>query len=199
MEVNGKTVKVLYECGDAKKYNRDGCRCEPCTRASRIERERRKISRSRHGVALVPTKPVRKQVKQLYMVGWNFERMAKEARVGSSTLRRVYHDAGGPTVHRRVAESVSRLWNDVFCDGELFDPAHPRRFKLSKRGTARWDRTKISDALKRRYGHYECITPEDKDELSMKNLASTPLAEKLALKHGFMPWEVWEDWSDRVS
>lgn len=190
---------TVYRCGTATSYRRGGCRCALCVNAATTQRKMTAVRTAREGPAYVPAEETAKRIKQMNRLIWSYGEMEKETGIAKDTLWRIARGKSGKFVHRDTAAAVKRLWDDVYCDGDLFDPEHPTRLKGGNRnrGPGKWDRMKIAEAILRKYGHYESLTSEDKEEISNGHPCSNRMAERLALKHGFMPWEVWEDWGTR--
>lgn len=187
-----------YEHGEIGRYRRDKCRCQQCRDAFHFQRKLQARRKNLEGAALTPMKPVRKMVHQLHMAGWTYERMGEWTGIHRDTLWRIARADDRSTTHWNTRQAIQRLWDDVFCEGRLHDAGHPRRLRSSRKGPARWDAREILRLIDRRYGHSEALTPEDRYELTSHPRVSTVLAERLAIKHNLMPWEVWPDWDGKV-
>jgi hypothetical protein len=188
-----------YEHGDLGRYKRDGCRCQECRDAQQRRRKQTDLRRKTEGPALTPSKEVGRMIRQLNKQGWSYERMGKATGIAGCTLWRIARGKQGPFTSYKTRLVVQTLWDDVFCDGTMLDLNHPTRLRGNvQRGSGRWDLREIVRRMAQRYGHNEGLCPEDRDELNKTQLASTRMAEKLAIKHGFMPWDVWPDWDSKV-
>jgi transposase len=117
-----KTVKHVHGTVDA--YLTDSCRCLPCKEARRIatNHNRRMKAYGRATNSMVDAKPAKKHVKSLMKRGWSVALIAKNARVGTSTVTRLLH--GEPAKRLKAPTTILKSTSDRLLS---FAPVEDRK------------------------------------------------------------------------
>lgn len=192
-------IKV-HPHGTHHRYILNACRCDECRHAAAISRYKYSRQLEHEGPARVDAAQSYRELKQIRKTGMTWKTLAEKTGLNDHTVKKI-GSGRRAFVYSSTRDKIHLLWCDTFGEnGEMYDHKHPYRV-LSGNGrnaVARWPKAPLIEKYIVKHG----ALPEGlrkRIAAAKRPMMSTRTADHLAVELGFMPWEVWDGWDERVT